>query len=107
MTWTATRSPTRRRRGRALPDAGADGECIAALVNGVQFGPYATDQGTPDANFGATVDGNYGFGDGCLAPGTLDASDPANPGRADRRQPGRRPLPVSADDYLVSIDDPG
>ena len=45
---------------------------------GVQFGPYPTDQGTSDANFGAAVDGNYGFGDGCF-DGTLDATDPANP----------------------------
>ena len=34
---------------------------------------YETDQGTPDANFGAAVDGNYGFGDGCFN-GTLDAT---------------------------------
>ncbi|MBL0125239.1 MAG: hypothetical protein IPP88_21995 [Betaproteobacteria bacterium] len=33
---------------------------------GVQFGTYASDQGTPAANFGASVDGNYGFGDGCI-----------------------------------------
>ena len=45
---------------------------------GVQFGAYATDQGTPDANFGAAVDGNYGFGDGCFN-GTLDATDPSAP----------------------------
>ena len=43
---------------------------------GVQFGPYPTDQGTPDANFGAAVDGNYGFGDACF-DGTLDATDPS------------------------------
>ena len=49
-----------------------------APLMGVQFGTYATDQGTPDANFGANVDGNFGFGDGCFN-GTLDASDPANP----------------------------
>ncbi len=88
------------------PTQSADGECIAALVNGVQFGPYATDQGTPDANFGATVDGNYGFGDVCLhrdarrqRPG-----EPHLPGL--RPEPGRRPTPLSADSYLVSIDIP-
>ena len=47
-------------------------------LQSVQFGPYAADQGTADANFGAAVNGNYGFGDGCF-DGTLDATDPANP----------------------------
>ncbi|MCW2768130.1 MAG: pectin esterase [Nocardioides sp.] len=60
------------------PNQGTAGECISSFLQSVQFGTYATDQGTPDANFGATVDGNYGFGDGCF-DGTLDASDPANP----------------------------
>ena len=68
---------------------------------GVQFGPYATDQGTPDANFGAAVDGNYGFGDGCFN-GTLDATDPTNPvcvgGTFD-------PLPGGRD-YLVEVEVP-
>ena len=49
-----------------------------------QFGTYPTDQGTPDANFGAAVNGNYGFGDGCFN-GTLDASDPCQPGLRRRR----------------------
>ena len=52
--------------------------CIESFMQEIQFGPYATDQGTPDANFGAAVNGNYGFGDGCFT-GTLDATDPANP----------------------------
>ncbi|GAB4452169.1 MAG: hypothetical protein Kow0031_34600 [Anaerolineae bacterium] len=56
----------------------SSGDCLEGPLMGVQFGPSATDQGTPDANFGAAVDGNYGFGDGCFN-GTLDASDPANP----------------------------
>ena len=57
-----------------------NGECIEAPLMGVQFGTYATDQGTPDANFGATVDGNYGFGDGCfvsVAPFTPGVFDPS------------------------------
>ncbi len=92
------------------PNQSADGECVAALVNGVQFGPYATDQGTPDASFGATVDGNYGFGDVCLAPGTLDDTDPANPTCQDLTDPAN-PVdvpftPITADSYLVSIDIP-
>ena len=86
------------------PDAG----CIEAPITGVQFAPYATDQynadGTrnPDANFGATVDGNYGFGDGCFN-GTVDElavnADPANPvctgGTFDA---------LPAGDYLVQVD---
>ena len=46
--------------------------CIEAPLMGVQFAPYATDQGTPAANFGAAVDGNYGFGDGCFGTGGFD-----------------------------------
>jgi hypothetical protein len=41
--------------------------CIEAPMMGVQFGPMAGDVGTPDENFGASVDGNYGFGDYCVA----------------------------------------
>ncbi len=76
-----------------------DGECISALVQGVQIGTYSTDQGTPDANFGAAVDGNYGFGDGCT--GTLDASHPADPVCN-----GGQFAPLAAGDYLVSLDIP-
>jgi hypothetical protein len=68
---------------------------------GVQFAPYETDQGTPDANFGATVDGNYGFGDGCFT-GTLDATDPSKPvciGGTFEALPGGR-------DYLVQVEIP-
>ncbi|MEO8328880.1 MAG: hypothetical protein ABI586_02635, partial [Candidatus Nanopelagicales bacterium] len=61
-----------------VPNQETDGECISSFMQGIQFAPYATDQGTPDANFGASVNGNYGFGDGCF-DGTLDATDPANP----------------------------
>ncbi|MEZ5093753.1 SdrD B-like domain-containing protein [Nocardioides sp.] len=50
-----------------------DGKCIPAFSQSVQIGAYPTDQGTADANFGATVNGNYGFGDGCT--GTLDLSN--------------------------------
>ena len=66
-------------------------------MQGIQFGPYATDQGTPDANFGASVNGNYGFGDGCFN-GDLDASDPANPDCV-----GGTFEPLGAGDYLVSL----
>ena len=73
-------------------------KCLEAPLMSVQYGPYATDQGTPDANFGAAVDGNYGFGDGCFS-GTLDDTDPASPvcvgGTFD-------PLPGGRD-YLVEV----
>ncbi len=82
------------------PDQANGGECVAALAQGVQFGSYATDQGTPDANFGASVDGNYGFGDGCVG-GTLDASDPANP-----ICDGGTFEPLAAGSYIVKIDIP-
>ncbi len=91
-----------------------DGECLSALIQGVQVGTYATDQGTPDANFGASVDGNYGFGDGCFPVVgrdiRLDASDPENPLCQDFTDPANpvdvpfEPLP--ADDYLVSLEIP-
>ena len=76
-----------------------DGECISALIQGVQIGTYSTDQGGPDANFGAAVDGNYGFGDGCT--GTLDATDPENPVCN-----GGTFEALGAGDYLVSLDIP-
>jgi hypothetical protein len=52
-------------------------ECVESPMMGVQFGPMGSDLGTPLENFGAAVDGNYGFGDGCflvdgLTPGELD-----------------------------------
>ncbi len=85
---------------QVLPtDPNAD--CLEGPLMGVQFGTYATDQGTPDANFGAAVDGNYGFGDGCF-DGTLDATDPANPvcvGGTFTPLPGGR-------DYLVQVEIP-
>ncbi|MEO8106939.1 MAG: SdrD B-like domain-containing protein, partial [Actinomycetes bacterium] len=60
-----------------VPNQEGDGECISSFMQGIQFAPYPTDQGNADANFGAAVNGNYGFGDACS--GTLDGSDPANP----------------------------
>jgi SdrD B-like domain/IPT/TIG domain len=81
-----------------------DGECIASFIQGVQFGAYETDQGTPDANFGATVDGNYGFGDGCFN-GTIDKTaggfDPSAPTCA-----GGDFTALPAGGYLVSLDIP-
>ena len=79
-----------------VPNQDADGECISSFIQGTQFGPYPTDQGTPDANFGASVDGNYGFGDACT--GTLDATDPAEPVCNDGTFE-----PLGAGDYLVHV----
>ncbi len=81
-------------------DQETKGECISAILQSVQFGTYPTDQGTADANFGAAVDGNYGFGDGCF-DGTLDATDPADP-----KCVGGSFTALPAEDYLVSVDIP-
>jgi uncharacterized repeat protein (TIGR01451 family) len=74
--------------------------CIEAPMMGVQFGPMATDVGTPNENFGATVDGNFGFGDGCFGPGGFDTSTGAC---ADGSDP--TPLPSNMD-FLVKVEIP-
>ncbi len=51
-----------------------------------------TDQGTPDANFGAAVDGNYGFGDGCI---TAPSTRPTRPTRSAPAGPSSRSAPVT------------
>ncbi len=60
-----------------VPNQETTGECISSFMQSVQFGPYPTDQGTPDANFGAAVDGNYGFGDGCFTATLRRQASPA------------------------------
>ncbi len=97
-TSTATRSSTACDENVLVPDQETDGECLESFMQGVQFGTYPTDQGTPDANFGAAVDGNYGFGDGCF-DGTLDATDPCRPGLQRWRLRGA----AGAGDYLVEV----
>ncbi len=87
------------------PNQETDGECISAILQSVQYGPYATDQGKPEANFGAAVDGNYGFGDACL-DGTLDGTDPANPTCKDATGADVPFTPLDSGDYLVSVDIP-
>ena len=97
--------PRRRRRARwstastrtclAL-DQETDGECIPAFSQSVQFGTYPPTRARPDANFGAAVNGNYGFGDGCFN-GTLDAT----PTRRTRSAPAATSPPSAAGDYLV------
>ncbi len=64
-----------------------DAECLEGPLMGVQF-----------QNGYSTVDGNYGFGEGCFT-GTLDATDPSAPvcvGGAFAPLPGGR-------DYLVEV----
>jgi hypothetical protein len=78
------------------PDQETSGECISSFIQGVQFGPYPTDQGTSAANFGASVDGNYGFADACT--GTVIATDPSNP-----ECDGGTFEPLGSGDYLVKV----
>ncbi|MGA9346598.1 MAG: SdrD B-like domain-containing protein [Nocardioidaceae bacterium] len=90
-----------------VPSQETDGKCLSSISQSVQFGTYSADQGTPDANFGAAVDGNYGFGDACVG-GTVkdsagrlptdadfDYSDPVCDGGAFE--------PLGSGDYLVSL----
>ncbi|MEN9706031.1 MAG: hypothetical protein RLZZ393_1910 [Pseudomonadota bacterium] len=71
--------------------------CIEAPLTGIQFGTYATDQGTPDANFGAAVNGNWGFGDGCLVSGFNTTTQACNN--------ASEPLAaLPAANYLVQVD---
>ncbi len=83
-----------------VPDQETTGECISSFMQEIQYAPYATDQGTPDANFGASVNGNYGFGDGCFLgngnPGEFD------PGTESCTTGSMTTLP-GARDYLVHV----
>jgi len=78
----------------------ADAPCLEAPMMGVQFGPLATDVGTADENFGASVDGNYGFGDGCFG---TDGFDPGTGACADGSDPTALPSNM---DYLVKVEIP-
>jgi hypothetical protein len=80
---------------QVLPDD-PNADCLEGPLMGVQFGTF-----NGGSEFGATVDGNYGFGDGCYE-GTLDATDPSNPvcdGGAFEPLEG-------ASDYLVHVEIP-
>ena len=81
-------------------DPNNPGECISSFMQGIQFAPYGTDQGTGEANFGAAVNGNYGFGDACVG-GTLDATDPSDPACV-----GGSFEALTAGDYLVQVEIP-
>lgn len=81
-----------------------NGPCLEAPMMGVQFGPMADGVGTPDENFGATVDGNFGFGDGCFLDdnGTPGVFDPATQTCTTGTF---RPLRFNRD-YLVKVEIP-
>ncbi|MDT4947296.1 MAG: hypothetical protein QOH14_4029, partial [Pseudonocardiales bacterium] len=84
---------------QVLPPSSGGHACLEGPLMGVQFGTYPDAQETPDANFGAAVDGNYGFGDGCFT-GTLDAADPSAPTCV-----GGSFESLPAADYLVHVED--
>jgi hypothetical protein len=69
---------------RILP-SGADKECLEAPLMGVQF----------QSGF-STVDGNYGFVDGCFGAGGFDAA-------AGACADGQAPAALPAGDYLVEV----
>jgi hypothetical protein len=89
-------NPTAYDENVLVPSQETTGECLSSFIQGVQFGPYPTDQGTADANFGAAVDGNYGFGDACT--GTIDATDRSAPVCN-----GGTFEPLGSGDYLVKL----
>ena len=68
---------------------GSDSDCLEAPLMGVQF-----------QNGYSTVDGNYGFGDGCFGVGGFDR---VSGGCADGTEPTALP---GASDYLVHVDVP-
>lgn len=76
-----------------------DAPCIEAPLMGVQFGTYPT----PDGNFGAAVDGNYGFGDGCLVSLSPVVFGELNPATGQCTSGTFQALPGGRD-YLVSVD---
>jgi hypothetical protein len=84
---------------QALAVPGSGGGCVEAPMMGIQFGPMA-DAG----NFGASVNGNYGFGDGCFVdvanrvPGEYDPdTGTCTSGTLETLPPG---------DYLVEVVSP-
>jgi hypothetical protein len=83
-----------------------DGGCIEAPLTGIQFAPYATGQGTPDANFGAAVDGNYGFGDGCFTSVTPRGGTPGLFDEATGSCTTGSLMPLPGGNYLVQVEIP-
>jgi hypothetical protein len=79
---------------QALPIPGSGGGCVEAPMTGIQFGPLS--DGT---NFGASVNGNYGFGDGCFGPGGFNTTTQAC-------DDGNDPTTLPPGDYLVEVVSP-
>ena len=71
---------------QVLPPNPAGKRCLEGPVMGTQF----------QSGF-ASLDGNYGFGDGCFGPGGYD---PATEACAD----GSEPTALPGDDYLVEVE---
>ena len=90
-----------------VPSQETDGKCLSSISQSVQFGTYATDQGGPDANFGAAVDGNYGFGDACVGGTVKDSAGhlPSDPDfdYSDPACAGGTFEPLGSGDYLVAL----
>ena len=78
----------------ALPIPLSGGGCVEAPMTGIQFGPMS--DGT---NFGASVNGNYGFGDGCFGPGGFNTATQACAN-------GDDPTTLPTGDYLVEVVSP-
>ena len=83
------RKPPRPRDRREGPPARSGRGVPGRPAHGRPVRTYATDQGTPAANFGATVDGNYGFGDGCFVSAVPSSRAPSTRPPA-RATPARR-----------------
>jgi len=84
---------------QALAILGSGGGCVESPIMGIQFGPLS--DGT---NFGASVNGNYGFGDGCFDNLATKDSGVYDPNTGDCTSGTLETLP--AGDYLVEVVSP-
>ena len=83
-----------------VPADGSEVACVEAPASGLQFsGDDPLGTGNPNANLFSSVDGNYGFGDGCQSGSPYD---PASGTCAD----GSDPTPLTTGDYLVKVEIP-
>ncbi|MDQ1541571.1 MAG: hypothetical protein QOH29_2297, partial [Actinomycetota bacterium] len=84
----------------SVPADGSEVACVEAPASGLQFsGDDPLGTGNPDANLFSSVDGNYGFGDGCQSGSPYD---PDTGACAD----GSDPTPLTTGDYLVKVQIP-
>ncbi|MDX6570802.1 MAG: large repetitive protein, partial [Gaiellales bacterium] len=85
----------------SIPGDGSEVACIEAPASGLQFsGDDPLGTGNSNANLFSSVDGNYGFGDGCQTPGA--PFDPATGTCTDNSDP----TSLNTGDYLVKIEIP-